>query len=76
MNKHEFIKSKGWYQWYNENYWCHSQFDTEQTDCTNWGMSLDEAYKFETDIESKKNTLTGMVICFVAKKIIGTKYEN
>lgn len=58
----EYLKSCGWYQWYNPSYWCHEQFASASRDPTNWGMSTDEAYLFETDEESKAKTLAGMNI--------------
>jgi len=49
--KVEFLKSKGWYDYYNPDYWCNSKFGSASVDCTNRGMSLEDAYKFETDKE-------------------------
>ena len=59
--KEEFLKSKGWFQWYSENYWCHKKVvKTPVQDCTNYGMSLEDAYKFEVeDMEPFKGQFLG-----------------
>lgn len=58
--KLKFLESKGWRQWYNDNYLVHDNFTSDGYDCIQRGMSLSEAYLFETDEESKKRTLAGM----------------
>lgn len=79
-DKVNFLKSRGWYQWYNPDYWCHEQFATNRRDPTNWGMSTNEAFAFETDEESRQKTLAGMDILFTAQQTLsnlGTrKYER
>lgn len=62
MSKENLLKERGWYQWYNPNYWCHEQFSAPGVDPTNRGMSTDEAYLFETNEESRKKTLAGMAL--------------
>lgn len=62
MDKATFLKERGWYQWYNPNYWCHKQFAKTRGDETYWGMGTEEAYAFETDPESREKTLEGMKI--------------
>lgn len=58
--KKELLITLGWFAWYSQNYWCHHQFDDKAKgrDCTNWGMSLDEAYEYETNPASKDRILT------------------
>lgn len=58
--KVKFIRSKGWYQWYNPEYWVHSQFDRPDRDHTNWGMRLEDAYQFETSDDVKVKIVEGM----------------
>lgn len=66
MDKVDFLKSRGWYQWYNPDYWCHEQFASEGVDPTNRGLSTDDAYLFETDMDAKDIILKGMEIHFSA----------
>lgn len=49
LDKIEFLKSKGWHTYYNENYWVHPKTvqDKRIQDYTNYGMSLEQAYDFE-----------------------------
>lgn len=68
VNKAEFLKSRGWFQWYNENYWCHEQFGSK--DCTNYGLSLNNAYEFETDKQAKTKILRGMNMVATGRKIL------
>lgn len=69
MNEKEYLKSKGWFTWYNENYWCHNQFDSEERDCTNWGMNIDDAYKFEIDPVFRNKILITMTLISSILKI-------
>lgn len=48
-DKRKLLKERGWYPWYNDDYWCHEQFSTNGTDPTYRGLSLNDAYRFETD---------------------------
>ena len=50
------LKAAGWSRWYHPNNWVHQKTieDPSIQDCTNYGMSLDEAYEFET--QNKKPT--------------------
>lgn len=70
VDKSSFLKSRGWYQWYNPLYWCHEQFGSEGRDPTKWGMSTDEAYEFETNPDSKQKTLMGMSMIAAGHKIL------
>ena len=58
--KEAFLRERGWYQWYNPDYWCHAQFDAPGRDATNWGLSTEDAYQFETEPETKEKILQGM----------------
>ena len=42
-----FLKSKGWHQWYNENYWVKEDLVEDDLDYTNYGFNLEEAVKVE-----------------------------
>ena len=50
-DKEKFLKDNGWHTWYNEEYWVHQKTisDSSRQDYTNYGMSLDKAYEFETN---------------------------
>jgi hypothetical protein len=77
IDKAEFLKSRGWFQWYDPNYWCHKQFDGEERDCTDWGLSLDDAYKFETDIKEKLKILNAIRTTETGRKILSElNYER
>lgn len=65
-DKSAFLKLRGWYQWYNPDYWVHEQFAAPGVDPTTRGLSTDEAYSFETDPESRRKTLAGMEMYFSA----------
>lgn len=43
-SKLKFLKSKGWHQWYNENYWVKEDLVEDGLDYTNYGFSLEEAF--------------------------------
>lgn len=45
----EFLLSRGWSTWYSENYWVHPESveDPKSQDYTNYGMSLEDAVKYE-----------------------------
>lgn len=49
--KEKFLRSRGWETWYNPNYWVHPKtiVDKSRQDYTNYGMSLNDAMKFETE---------------------------
>jgi hypothetical protein len=66
IEKWALLKERGWYQWYNDGYWCHEQFAAPGVDPTTRGLSTNEAYSFETDHESKEKTLKGMALYFGA----------
>lgn len=53
--KRSALTAAGWHLWYNHNYWVHSKtiIDPARQDYTNYGMSLEDAYRYETDPESK-----------------------
>jgi hypothetical protein len=70
LDRAAFIESCGWFQWYNPLYWCHTQFNAEDRDCTNWGMTLGEAYRFETCEHCKKLILDAMDFKFKAHKLL------
>lgn len=48
MEKH--LVENGWFQWYSNNYWCHKTKTTnkEWQDPTNYGLTLEKAYEFDT----------------------------
>jgi|GEM_PF-4499739 len=68
QDKKKFLESKGWFTWYNPNYWCHEQFGNEERDCTSWGVSLEDAYEFETNDERRNKILEIMEFKFSALK--------
>jgi hypothetical protein len=47
--QHKFLSSRGWYQWYNDDYWCHSSITTDPKiqDNTNYGMDTTWAVWYE-----------------------------
>lgn len=51
MDKTAFLIDKGWSTWYNPDYWVHPKIVQDETkqDYTNYGMSLEQAYEFETN---------------------------
>ena len=46
---YKFLKARGWYQWYNDDYWCHSSITTDDSiqDNTNYGMHTIMAVWYE-----------------------------
>jgi hypothetical protein len=50
QEKIDLLKQNGWHTWYNENYWVHTKtvVNPKVQDYTNYGMSLEAAYEFET----------------------------
>lgn len=62
IDKPAFLRERGWSTWYNENYWVHPRFGGQGRDHTNWGLGTDEAYAYETNPESKEQTLKGMAL--------------
>jgi len=49
MEDEEFLKSRGWYTWYNYNYWVHEKTvkDPSRQDCTYYGFTKEDAVKYE-----------------------------
>lgn len=47
----KFLRKRGWYQWYNENAWCHPKIvaDPKQQDPTNYCMDLESAFLHEVE---------------------------
>ncbi len=45
----KWLKERGWYQYYNPEYWVHPKTieDPEVQDYTNYGLSLEKAIAFE-----------------------------
>lgn len=76
MGKEAFLKERGWYQWYNPDYWCHKQFSTNGADETYRGMSTEEAYLFETDEEAKNKILQGMELYHSALSCLSNMGSN
>lgn len=50
QEKRKVLKDNGWSTYYNPNYWVHPKAveDPSVQNYTNYGFSLDDAYKFET----------------------------
>ncbi|MEK6881381.1 MAG: hypothetical protein AABY22_17290 [Nanoarchaeota archaeon] len=48
-DKETFLRERGWYTWYNEDYWVHEKTveDLKRQDPTNYGLTLNEAHEFE-----------------------------
>lgn len=69
-DKEKLLTERGWYQWYNPDYWCHAKMAVEGIDETHRGLSTDEAYAFETDEKERKKILIGMGIHFGVLKAI------
>lgn len=38
----EFLKSKGWHQWYNKDYWVKKSLVDDESDYTQYGFSLED----------------------------------
>lgn len=49
----EYLKSQGWYQWYNPNHWCHKKLAPEGYDETYWGVNKTEAIIWQKKWEKK-----------------------
>lgn len=49
--KEQFLIDRGWETWYNPNYWIHEKTvaDPKSQDHTNYGMSLEDAYRYEIE---------------------------
>lgn len=46
--KEAYLKERGWFEWYNKDYWCHpNKRPYSFCDCTNWGVSFTEAFRIE-----------------------------
>jgi len=43
----EFLKSRGWRRWYNEDYWVKKDLVDDELDYTLYGFSLEDAVKVE-----------------------------
>lgn len=56
QDKITFLKERGWSTWYNEDYWVNPKVieDPKSQDYTNYGLSLEDAYAWETEEGSKK----------------------
>jgi hypothetical protein len=70
VDKEKLLIERGWYQWYSQKYWCHQQFNTSERDCHNFGMSLDEAYEFETCPAKRRKILEGIELKSYALKAL------
>lgn len=48
--KEWFLREHGWSTWYHEDYWVNPDVveDPSRQDYTDYGMRLDDAYKYET----------------------------
>lgn len=68
-----FLKSRGWHQWYNDNYWVNPKCiqDPQAQDYTNYGMSLEQAIKYEND-GAKPFAPIGQMF----NNLVGTKYPT
>jgi hypothetical protein len=51
FEKVSFLEGRGWYAWYSDNYWVHNKLvkDLNRQDPTNYGLSLEDAYRFEVE---------------------------
>ena len=49
LKKEKWLRKRGWSQWYNPQYWVHpdSVEDPSHMDYTNYGMTIDDAIKYE-----------------------------
>lgn len=54
--KREYLLARGWHTWYNEDYWVNPNIikDSKSQDYTNYGMNIDKAYIFETELKDVK----------------------
>lgn len=45
----QYLVDRGWSQWFHVNYWVHRETveDPESQDYTDYGMPLEDAYKYE-----------------------------
>jgi len=45
----KYLRSKGWFTWYNEAYWCNEKTieNEKEQDCTDYGMDMESALIFE-----------------------------
>lgn len=59
-DKKAFLTKKGWFPWYSQDYWCHERFGINNRDCTNYGMSLEDAYRYENEKEFAEKINMGM----------------
>jgi hypothetical protein len=53
MSNEEYLKSKGWFQWYHKDAWCHHKTTGLGQDCTKSSMSLSEALLQQMKWETK-----------------------
>ena len=60
QHKCDFIKKLGYYAYYNKDYWVNEKFGSDVRDHTNYGMSLEDAYRYETDKEFSCKVDDGM----------------
>lgn len=59
MTDAEFLKSKGWSQCYDADYWIHPELTGKLTDCTYCGWSTLEAKRYEEHKEFRKEVIEG-----------------
>lgn len=54
--KSEFLLENGWSQWYHDDYWVNPAIVADETrqDYTNYGLTLEAAYKWQTETPDKK----------------------
>lgn len=53
--KKQFIQERGWFSWYHPDYFCNKKLvNPKYHDCTNYGMSLEDAYSYETNEQEKE----------------------
>ncbi len=56
--KSQLLKSRGWYEWYHPDNWCHdvklNTFNDEYFDATRVGVRINDAYKMEFEADMKE----------------------
>jgi hypothetical protein len=60
--KDQFLRKRGWATWYNDNYYVHPKVvaDPSRQDYTNYGMNIDDAYRYETTENVEKFPYAGL----------------
>ena len=80
INKEKYLKKKGWSTWYNPNYWVNPKMivDPESQDYTDYGMSLGDAYVWESNRLGKVKSICGFPRMNMEFHITGksTKVKN